>query len=93
MKIDKFPHVATIVGVIVLGLTLIGQRVFLKKSFPDQPLKIVLEKNISLESIVANDDAVVAKLKKGDKKAPKKRKMQLYQMEKKMGQKKRIYMH
>lgn len=66
MKINKFPHAATIVGVVVLVLTLIGQRVFLKKSFPDQPLKIVLEKNISLESIVANDDAVVAKLKKGD---------------------------
>ena len=66
MKHIKLPHAATFAGVIVLVLTLVGQRVFLKESFPDQPLKIVLEKNISLESIVANDDAVVAKLKKGD---------------------------
>lgn len=66
MKHIKLPHAATLVGIIVLVLTLVGQRVFLKKSFPDEPLRIVLEKNITLESIIANDDEAVAKLKKGD---------------------------
>ena len=66
MKHIKLPHASTLVGIIVLIATLIGQRVFLKKSFPDKPLQIVLEKNIALESIISDDDEVVAKLSKGD---------------------------
>lgn len=62
----KLPHAATIAGIVVLAVILVGQRVFLKKSFPEQPMKIVLDRNIPLLSLITGDDENVAKLRKGD---------------------------
>ena len=62
----KLPHAATIAGIIVLVVTLIGQRICLKKSFPEQPMKIVLDRNVPMLSLIAGDDEIVAKLRKGD---------------------------
>lgn len=62
----KLPHAATIAGIIVLSAILVGQRLCLKKSFPEQPMKIALDRNVPMISLIAGDDEIVAKLRKGD---------------------------
>ncbi len=62
----KLPSAATIIGLIVLSVTFIGQRVLVKRNFPEKPMQIVLDRNVPLVSLIAGDDETVGKLRKGD---------------------------
>jgi len=66
MEHIKLPHAATITGIVILAFILIGQRFLVKKEFPQEPMKIVLDRNIPLVSLIAGDDETIAKLHKGD---------------------------
>ena len=65
MKPFKLPHVATIIGLVVLGGILITQRVTMKTRFISQPLTLTLDRNIALTR-VSNCEEVIMRLKKGD---------------------------
>ena len=62
----KLPSAATIIGLIVLSVTFIGQRVLVKRNFPEKPMQIVLDRNVPLVSLIAGYDETVGKLRKGD---------------------------
>ena len=61
----KLPSAATIIGLIVLSVTFIGQRVLVKRNFPEKPMQIVLDRNVPLVSLIAGDDETIGKLRKG----------------------------
>ena len=59
MKRFKLPQAATIAGIVVLSVIFIGQRILLNKSFPDKPMKIVVDRNVPLVSMIAGDDETI----------------------------------
>ena len=66
MKRFKLPQAATIAGIVVLSVIFIGQRILLNKSFSDKPIRIVVDRNVPLVSMIAGDEETIGKIKKGD---------------------------
>lgn len=61
----KLPHWGTIIGIVVLVGILLGDGLLKKENFPEDPMKFVLDRKITLRE-VANSDESIAQLRKGD---------------------------
>ena len=62
----RLPHWSTIIGLVVLLGILIGDRIVSKTSFPDNPVRLVLDRNIAMQRVTSGEKGVIAQLRQGE---------------------------